>query len=93
MCIFFFFVLVENLNEDEYNDFDDSDSVSCIQSALPEDLEHIPFEFTRLPQSESIERAKDFYVFMNKRRTIRHFSRDPVPPEIIHYIIRTAGIF
>lgn len=28
---------------------------------------------------------------MNTRRTIRHFSKDPVSAEIIRYVIRTAG--
>ncbi|KAL0274227.1 UNVERIFIED_CONTAM: hypothetical protein PYX00_006698 [Menopon gallinae] len=38
-----------------------------------------------------IERAKGFYLYMNDRRTIRSFSKESFPPEIIHYIVRTAG--
>lgn len=81
-----------DLDRDEYDEvYNGRGSDSGLTSALPEDLEHVPFEFTRLPEQESIQRAKDFYIFMNTRRTIRSFSKDPVSPEIIHYIVRTAG--
>lgn len=80
------------MDKDEYDDFyNGRGSISALQSALPENLEHVPFDFTRLPEDQSIQRAKDFYIFMNTRRTIRHFSKDPVSPEIIRYVIRTAG--
>jgi iodotyrosine deiodinase len=37
------------------------------------------------------EAALSFYETMNRRRTTRHFSSDPVPRELIEFAIRTAG--
>ncbi|MBI2072119.1 MAG: nitroreductase family protein [Gemmatimonadetes bacterium] len=51
----------------------------------------IPLQFTRLPATQSLERARAFYHEMNCRRTTRHFSTEPVPRELIEYAIRTAG--
>ena len=61
--------------------------------ALPVELKHVPFEFERLSSEESQKRAVEFYQLMNRRRTVRFYSPDPVPKEIIHNIIRTAGNF
>ena len=50
---------------------------------------------TYLPHTLSEEkmalRSKEFYEFMNKRRTLRHFSDKPVSKKIIENIIKTAG--
>jgi nitroreductase len=51
----------------------------------------IPLDFTRLPVEESLRRAESFYREMNRRRTTRHFSTEPVPRELIEWAIRTAG--
>jgi len=51
----------------------------------------IPLDFTRLPVEESLRRAELFYREMNRRRTTRHFSPEPVPRELIEWAIRTAG--
>ena len=51
----------------------------------------IPLEFERIPLSESTRRAAAHFAHMNRRRTTRHFSSDPVPRELIEYAIRTAG--
>ncbi len=57
----------------------------------PPDTPHIPYVSTKLTKSEMIERSKEFYQFMNKRRSIRDFSDDPIPIEVINNIIKTAG--
>lgn len=41
--------------------------------------------------SEMQTRAQEFYRLMNQRRSIRHFSADPVPRELIELAIRTAS--
>jgi iodotyrosine deiodinase len=51
----------------------------------------IPLVFNRLPASETLDRAHSWYMEMHRRRTTRHFSREPVPREVIEYAIRTAG--
>lgn len=51
----------------------------------------VPLAFSRIPVAESIEHGRHFYSEMNRRRTTRHFSRDPVPREAIEWAIRVAG--
>lgn len=51
----------------------------------------IPYRPTRLPEAVMAERAASFYQEMSTRRSVRHFSPDPVPRELIELAIRTAG--
>jgi nitroreductase len=51
----------------------------------------VPLEHTRLSLDETLERGRAFHAEMNRRRTTRHFSTDPVPREAIELAIRTAG--
>lgn len=51
----------------------------------------VPLRFTRRPLQESADRARAFYEEMNRRRTTRQFSTEPVPRELIEWAIRTAG--
>jgi len=50
-----------------------------------------PLEFTRIAPEESVERSRAFLELMRGRRTVREFSSDPVPLDIIENAIRTAG--
>lgn len=59
--------------------------------SLPVDLEHIPFKFNRLSTNEMLKNSQDYYNLMNKRRTVRMFSTEDVPIEIIRNIIKTGG--
>ncbi len=47
--------------------------------------------YARRPVSEMRSLATGFYAEMNRRRTVRHFSTDPVPRELVELAIRTAG--
>lgn len=76
---------------DELNLDQIDESTRDINSSLPWDLEHVPYAFKRLSVEEMIKRSNEFYELMNSRRTLRFFSSDLVPVEIIHNIIRTAG--
>lgn len=51
----------------------------------------VPLHFERLDPEASRSRARSFYEHMNKRRTVREFSTEPVPLEVIEDAIRTAG--
>ncbi len=51
----------------------------------------VPLTFARRSLEESRDRAAAFYEEMNRRRTTRHFSSDPVPKDLIETAIRTAG--
>jgi iodotyrosine deiodinase len=53
--------------------------------------EFVPLEFNILPETEMIQRAKDFYTLLKRRRTVRDFSDKPVPKEIIEQALLTAG--
>lgn len=51
----------------------------------------VPLDFTRLTPEDSAAAADAFYARMNRRRTTRHFSSEPVPRAWIEQAIRTAG--
>ena len=55
------------------------------------EYKHIPLRFERLTAEEQSRRAREFYALMNRRRTVRSFSPEPVPYELIETAIRTAG--
>lgn len=43
------------------------------------------------PPEEMIERARTFYEDIKRRRTVRDFSDQPVPREVIEYALLAAG--
>jgi iodotyrosine deiodinase len=51
----------------------------------------IPYRPERLPEEEMLQRARAFHEEMDRRRSVRFFSPDPVPRELIELAIRTAG--
>jgi len=59
-----------------------------------EDTNHLPqvqpFRFQRLPAEEQLRRASSFFQTMSTRRTIRSFSPEPVPFELIETAIKAA---
>lgn len=57
----------------------------------PEDTKHVPYEHVDRSEEEMIQRSQDFYELMNKRRSVRKFSKRPVPIEVIKSIVHTAG--
>ena len=58
---------------------------------IREDYRPQAFELERLPAETALERSRAFLALMQTRRSIRHFSLDPVAPELIENAIRTAG--
>jgi len=55
------------------------------------DGEFIPFAPERLPEDEMRERATVFYDRMVRRRSVRDFSSDPVPRDLVETAILTAA--
>jgi len=51
----------------------------------------IPYRPSRIPEHEVAERAELFYELMDGRRSVRMFSDDPVPREVIEQAIQTAS--
>lgn len=72
-------------------DDEDSDTSDLVDPPHREDLPHIPFEHTRLTTEESQHKAEEFYHLMNKRRSLRFFSSDPVPRQLVETLVKTAG--
>ena len=58
---------------------------------IREDYRPQAFELERLPAETALRRSRAFLALMQTRRSIRHFSPDPVAPELIENAIRTAG--
>ena len=48
-------------------------------------------EFTRLSEEEALARSRDFLARVAERRSVRQFSDEPVPDELIENAIRAAG--
>ncbi len=53
--------------------------------------EPVPLDFQRLPVTESLARSRAFLQTMRQRRSVRMFSTDPVPYELIENAIAAAG--
>lgn len=51
----------------------------------------VPLRFSRLPEDEQLARSRAFLERMRGRRTVREFSPEPVPDELIENAIATAG--
>lgn len=54
-------------------------------------LPHVPHTMERLSAEEMKERALSFYHHLDSRHSVRHFSSDPVPLEVIENIVLAAG--
>jgi iodotyrosine deiodinase len=48
-------------------------------------------DFRRYPHSEMIDRASGFHAELDRRRSVRMLSDEPVPRELIEYAIRSAS--
>uniref|UniRef100_A0A672V3N0 iodotyrosine deiodinase n=1 Tax=Strigops habroptila TaxID=2489341 RepID=A0A672V3N0_STRHB len=58
---------------------------------LEENVPHVPFSAEHYTEAEMIKRSKMFYELLNKRRSVRFLSDEPIPREVIDNVIRTAG--
>jgi len=47
--------------------------------------------YREYPVEEMTQRAAAFYADIQRRRTVRHFSDRPVPPEVIEHCLRAAA--
>jgi len=50
-----------------------------------------PYRPARINRPEALRRGREFLKEMDQRRSVRHFSDDPVPREMIELAIRTAS--
>jgi iodotyrosine deiodinase len=47
--------------------------------------------FARLSDEDALQRSREFLARVAERRSVRQFSSEPVPPELIENAIRAAG--
>jgi nitroreductase len=50
-----------------------------------------PLDFDRYPEDEMRRRAQNFYEALSRRRTVRHFSAEPIPVDVLETCVATAG--
>jgi len=68
-----------------------ADDYRRLTAHLPEPV-FVPLSgYTRLPEAEMLARAEAFHDDMQRRRTTRHFSSEPVPRRLVELAMRTAG--
>lgn len=51
----------------------------------------VPLSFERRPEAEMRARADAYFELMASRRSVRQFSSDPIPLEVVRRAIHTAG--
>jgi iodotyrosine deiodinase len=51
----------------------------------------VPLRFVRLSDEEQLARSRTFLERMRERRTVREFSPEPIPDELIENAVATAG--
>ena len=51
----------------------------------------VPLQFERLELEEALRRSRAYLARMQERRSVRMFSTDPVPRELVENAIRAAG--
>ncbi len=52
---------------------------------------HVKYTGIQYQEAEVISRSRDFYEYMDRRRTVREISSKPIPKEVINNIIMTAS--
>lgn len=56
------------------------------------DVKTVPLTgYQRLSETEMQERSRQFYELMSKRRTVREFSNQPIPRQVIQNCLLAAG--
>ena len=51
----------------------------------------VPLDFVRFPEGEMIRRSRSFHAHLERRRSVRDFSAEPVARELIELAIRSAS--
>ena len=51
----------------------------------------MPLPFERLSPEEALRRSREFLALMQARRSVRMFSTEPVPRELVENAVRVAG--
>ncbi|CAN0253830.1 unnamed protein product [Lampetra fluviatilis] len=74
---------IEGPAEEEGDEMEEGEEV--------EEAGSIPFSLPRHGEADMLRRSREFYELMDARRSVRHFSAEPVPLAVIRNVVRTAG--
>jgi iodotyrosine deiodinase len=55
------------------------------------DYRPVPLRYQRPPPEESLQRSREFLDLLDARRSVRRFSTEPVPWELVENAVRAAG--
>ena len=58
---------------------------------MKSDFRFVPLEFERLEPGEMVRRAREVHAEYHRRRSVRHFSDEPIPPGVLDACIAAAG--
>jgi iodotyrosine deiodinase len=58
---------------------------------MPDEPRFVPLAFERLPEGEQLARSRAFLDDLRRRRTVRDFSTEPVPFELVENAVAAAG--
>lgn len=78
-------------DEDPLLEFQEKVDLSDAPPIFPPNTPRWVYTFEHKTEDQMLQQSKDYYDLMNKRRSIRDFSSEPVPLEVIENIVRTAG--
>src|ERR671918_1753289 len=68
-----------------------SASKGAYSGPMADEPRFVPLDFERLPEAEQLSRSRAFLKGMRRRRTLRPFSSEPVPFELVENAIATAA--
>ncbi len=52
---------------------------------------HIPYSIEKIAEKEMVRKSQQFYEWLSQRRSVRYFSEEKVPEEVIRNLILAAG--
>jgi nitroreductase len=58
---------------------------------MSDEFPTIPLDFERLPEERMRDRARAFFERMNRRRSVRAFSDEPIPMDVVREAVKTAS--
>ncbi|MGI8699412.1 MAG: nitroreductase family protein [Mycobacteriales bacterium] len=56
-----------------------------------EEYRPVPLDYTRPDPAQALQTSRDFLAAMSRRRTVREFSTEPVPFELVENAVATAA--
>lgn len=59
--------------------------------AVIQESKFIPYHALQFSEAEMLQRSREFYDFLDQRRTVRAFSDKPVPKELIENVLMAAS--